>query len=170
MVTKMGQQTKLEALVLHFANNVPLNLGRKKLAKLLYFVDFTNFELKESSLTGLNYQKYQYGPVPFNYLKVLESIENKGYIKCLSQENEYSPALIKPVKQPDYGVFSKEEKELIDMITEKYKLSTAKELETIAQSEPPYKMTEFGEEIPYHLSFYRNTFEEMDMGYDEDTQ
>lgn len=163
-------QTKLEALILHFANKVPLNLGKKKLAKLMYFVDFTNYELKEKSISGVSYQKYKYGPIPFNFNKILNSMESKGLIMCELQLIEYSTAKITPRKQPDYSVFDGEEKELIDTITEKYKLSSAGELEAQAQSEPPYKMVEFEEEIPYHLAFYRNTFEEMEMGNDQNTR
>lgn len=163
-------QTKLESLVLHFANKVPLNLGRKKLAKLMYFVDFTNYELREKSISGITYQKYKFGPIPFDFSKILNNMESKGLIKCEPQIIEYSTAKIIPKEQPDYSVFDEEEKELIDAITEKYKLSTAAELEEKAKSEPPYKMVEFEEEIPYHLAFYRNTFEEMEMGNDQNTQ
>ena len=163
------KQTKLEALVLHFANNVPLHLGYKKLAKMMYFADFTAYELKEKTITGEKYKKYHYGPMPVNFYEIIEQMKKNGYIESKPQLGKYIPATIKPLKKPDYTVFSKNEVEVIESITEKYKNSTARELELQAKSEPPYKMVEFDEEIPYHLAFYRNSFGEMELNENDNT-
>ncbi len=60
-------------------------------------------------------------------------------------------------------VFDKQEKEILNEITQKYRLDNGGDLERLAQSEPPYKMVEYGEKIPYYLAFYRNSFGEMDL-------
>ena len=40
------------------------NIGRTKLFKLLYFWDFIHFKRYGTSVTGLNYFAYPFGPVP----------------------------------------------------------------------------------------------------------
>lgn len=166
---KAPHQTRLEALVVHFAKNTPLHLGKKKLAKLMYFADFTAYELQKKAITGEEYKKYHYGPMPVKFYEILESMEKKGLIECEDQKEEFVPASIKSNVEPDYSGFSSQEKKIIDIITEKYRWSNAKELEVQAQAEPPYKMVEFGEKIPYHLAFYRNSFGEMEID-DDDSQ
>lgn len=167
-IKAIKQQTKLDALVLHFAKQVPLHLGKKKLAKLMYFADFTAYELQHSSITGEEYKKYSYGPIPTKFYSILNGMEKRGLIDCKLQEAEYLPASIRAKVEPDYSVFSDNERKVIDTITEKYKNSTAREVEIVAQAEPPYKMVEFNEKIPYHLAFYRNSFGEMEVE-DENT-
>lgn len=132
----------------------------------MYFVDFTNYELKQEPITGEIYKKYNYGPIPRRFYPILKKMEQKGLISTKPQQVEYLPASIKPQAKPDYSVFTEEELSLIETITEKFKNSTAKELEDKAKSEPPYKMVEFDESIPYHLALYRNSFGEMELGND----
>lgn len=129
----------------------------------MYFVDFTSYELLNKSVTGEIYKKYSYGPIPVNFYKILESMNNKKLINSKDQPAEYIPASITPLSKADYSLFTDKEMELIDVITDKYRNSTAGELETIAQSEAPYNMVNFDEVIPYHLAFYRNSFGEMDV-------
>ncbi len=166
---KAPHQTKLEALVVHFAKKTPLHLGKKKLAKLMYFVDFTAYELQKKSVTGETYMKYHYGPMPVKFYEILKGMENKGLIECDEQKEKFVPASVRANVEPDYSGFSSQEMDIINSITEKYRWSNAKELETQAQSEPPYKMVESGEKIPYHLAFYRNSFGEMEID-DDDSQ
>lgn len=166
---KAPHQNKLEALVVHFAKNTPLHLGKKKLAKLMYFVDFTAYELQKKSVTGETYKKYHYGPMPVRFYDILSDMQKRGLIECDGQKKEYVPASVKAKVEPDYSGFSPQEMDIITTITEKYRLATAKELESQAQSEPPYKMVEFNEKIPYHLAFYRNSFGEMEIDDDNST-
>jgi len=166
----INDQRKLESLILHFANNIPVHLGVKKLAKLMYFVDFTTYELKEKSVTKESYKKYRYGPMPVRFYTILEEMEKKGLLKYQKQKIEYFPASIKPLKKANYSVFDKQEIEVIELVTQRFKNSNAKEIEDVAQNEPPYKMVEFDEEIPYHLAFYRNSFGEMELNEDVDSQ
>lgn len=169
MSTKPLKQSKEEALVLHFAKETPLHLGVKKLAKLMYFTDFTAYELQKKSITGDEYKKYNYGPIPVNFYNVLDSLKTKNFINYSSQTAEFVPASIQPLTSPDYSLFSAQEIQLINSVTDKYRNATASELELIAKNEPPYKIVEYNEKIPYHLAFYRNTFGEMELNGDENT-
>lgn len=155
---------KLDNAILYFSQEVKFNC-KKKLAKLLYFLDFTNYEATSKPLTGLKYQKYTYGPIPYNFYKVLEDMQERELIRL---EEKKLPCGSIPVDivakvKPDLSVFSKSEMNFLSAIAEKYKNLTAGELEKIAKEEPPYLMVNHKEEIPYHLAFYRNTFGEMDL-------
>jgi len=142
-------KAKIENLVLHFGNVGMLHLGKKKLAKLLYFVDFTSYEMLNHPITGLKYEKRQYGPMPV--AKIGPPNEDKR------------PQSIISLQEPDYSVFDEEEKKIIFDLTDKFKHQLAGEVESLAKAEPPYKMVKEGEEIPYHLAFYRNSFDEVTL-------
>lgn len=162
---KPSLQKKQENLILYLSSQVKFNC-KKKLAKLLYFVDFTNYEARSESLTGMKYQKYTYGPIPFDYYLLLENMEKRGLIKLEEKKIAGGNATLVdviPLNKPDLSCFSKDEAILIQSIVEKFKNSTAGELEKLAKDEPPYIMVKYKDEIPYHLAYYRNTFGEMDL-------
>ena len=159
---------KIENLILHFAQKEMLHLGKKKLAKLLYFTDFTSQELLGRPITGMRYEKWQFGPVPATFYKHLDRLEVSDKISIDKAKVAYIPETITTDKKPDYSVFSAEELKIINSITEQYKSSSAAKLEGIAKNEPPYKMVKEGE-IPYHLAYYRNTFDEMALNEDSVT-
>ena len=101
--------------------------------------------------------------MPVRFYDILDDMVSKNMLEVGEQHAEFTPSTIVAKVSPDLSVFTPIELELIETITNEYKLSTAKELELKAQSEPPYKMVELNEEIPYHLALYRNTFGEMDV-------
>ncbi|OHB18078.1 MAG: hypothetical protein A2544_00585 [Candidatus Zambryskibacteria bacterium RIFOXYD2_FULL_43_10] len=158
-------KAKIENLVLHFGNVGMLHLGKKKLAKLLYFVDFTSYEMLNHPITGLKYEKRQYGPMPVAkiYYKYLNNLESSGKIKIGPPNEDKRPQSIISLQEPDYSVFDEEEKKIIFDLTDKFKHQLAGEVESLAKAEPPYKMVKEGEEIPYHLAFYRNSFDEVTL-------
>ena len=155
---------KFKNAVLYLAKYGGPNVGKKKLAKLLYLIDFTIYELRKKSLTGMGYTKQNYGPMPepkvfYNALNELK----KAKVIDIKEPGPNRLEKIVPNNEPDMEVFDEQEKEILDEITQKYRLENGGDLERLAQSEPPYKMVEHGENIPYYLAFYRNSFGEMDL-------
>lgn len=69
--------------------------GKKKLAKLLYYVDFDRYEYKEStqSLTGDAYKHLPLGPVPDHYMDIVARLEKRGALQCrqIDGSNGYAP-------------------------------------------------------------------------------
>lgn len=55
---------KFKNAVLYIAEHGGLDVGKKKLAKLLYFIDFTLYEFRKKPLTEMEYAKKDYGPMP----------------------------------------------------------------------------------------------------------
>lgn len=155
---------KFKNAVLYIAEYGGLDVGKKKLAKLLYFIDFTLYEFRKKPLTEMEYAKKDYGPMPEPrvFYGALDELEREGFIDIQKSDQGFLEKII-PKSKSNTEVFDKNEREVLQQITEKYRLENAGNLERIAQSEPPYKMVNYGERIPYHLAFYRNSFGEMDL-------
>ena len=156
---------KFKNAVLYLAKHGGSDVGKKKLAKLLYFIDFTLYELREKSLTGMDYAKQNYGPMPEPrvFYNALGELQKKKIVDIKKSRENLLEKIIPIKDDPDMKVFDQKEREILEQTAEKYRLENAGNLEKIAQSEPPYKMVEYGEKIPYHLAFYRNSFGEMDL-------
>ncbi len=134
--------------------------GKKKLAKLLYFVDFDLYEKSQKIITGAKYLAYPMGPFP----EALEEITNEMAknktlgIKQIKEADGYNPTEVyKCLTEPDLSVFDDEEKKMLDRIILKYGNLTGKQLEELSHAEAPYIGTELRKEIPYELAFYRGT-------------
>lgn len=155
---------KFKNAVLYLARRGGSDVGKKKLAKLLYFIDFTIYELRKKPLTEMNYTKKDYGPMPEPqvFYSALNELKKEGFID-IEEPNKNRLEKIIPKANPNLEVFNEKEKEILEQTAEKYRLENAGNLERLAQSEPPYKMVNYGERIPYHLAFYRNSFGEMDL-------
>lgn len=161
---KKYNKEKFKNAVLYISKYGGFDVGKKKLAKILYFIDFTIYEIRKKSLTGMNYAKMDYGPMPEPkiFYSALGELKKKGIIEIKDSEKNLLEKII-PKDNPNTNIFDKKEKEILEQIVEKCRLENAGNLERLAQSEPPYKMVKQGEEIPYHLAFYRNSFGEMDL-------
>lgn len=155
---------KFKNAVLYLAKYGGSDVGKKKLAKLLYFIDFTLYELRKKPLTEMAYAKRDYGPMPEPkiFYSALDELKKKDIIDVKEPDKKCLERIIAK-DEPDMEVFDNKEQEILKQITEKHRLNNAGDLERTAQSEPPYKMVNYGEKIPYHLAFYRNSFGEMDL-------
>lgn len=137
-------------------------IGKKKLYKLLYYMDFDNYEYKESmkSITGNSYVAWKMGPVPSDKGKMLDKMVKKGMLS--ESEVHISDDLNNAVKytalkEPDMSVFSDDEKYIMTRVIKKYGGLTGKQLETLTHAEAPYIATDQDEIIDYGLTFYRET-------------
>lgn len=134
--------------------------GKKKLAKLLYFVDFDFFEMYEKPMTGELYKSLPMGPFPSNMEDILESLEKtkKIVIKNENTGNGYNPTEVYIAKDKvNVKVFKENEIKILNRVVLKYGHLTGKQLEDLTHSEAPYIGTKPGREIAYELSFYRGT-------------
>jgi len=161
---------KFENLIIYLSSfNMPF-MCLKKLAKLLYFIDFTYFEKNDRPITGVEYVKQSYGPMPLPkvFYSVIEQLEKEDKIKLIKAKGDFETKIPVAQKKPNMELFSEDEQQMINVIKDKYFNNSANEVENIAKGEPPYKMTLYKEKIPYHLAYYRNSFGEMDLDGDGD--
>ena len=101
-------------------------------------------------------------PNPPLFYDLLEKMEEKKKVTINKSPARLLEKII-PLKEPDLTVFSKFETELMEQIAKKHYSDSASDIEKLAQSEAPYKMSTHGEVIPYHLAFYRHSFGEMNL-------
>lgn len=156
---------KFKNVILYLADKLDGKIkGKKKLAKLLYFVDFDFFEKYEKSITGAKYKHLPMGPVPLELGEILDLMKKDNSLKYTSEEigSGYNPTeIFEVLVKPNNDLFSNEERFMLDRVVKKYGELNGGQLEQLSHSEAPYLGTELNEEIPYELSFYRDTdFEE----------
>lgn len=134
--------------------------GKKKLAKLLYFVDFDFFEKTQKHFTGDKYKALPMGPVPVSLNAITaEMVKEKTLkIESINEHNGYNPTEVYTcLKNPKNSDFLPEEKEMLDRVILKYGHLNGKQLEDLTHAEAPYAGTKPGDEIFYELAFYRGT-------------
>lgn len=152
---------KYQQAILYFCWKLGKEIrGKKKLAKLLYYLDFDYYEKYQKHFTGETYKKFPMGPFPVFLEKITDEMFKKKQIviKKISEWDGYNPTEVYQIlNKPDISIFSNEEKKMLDRIIKKYGCLNGKELENLTHCEAPYIGTEEKEEIPYELSFYRGT-------------
>ncbi|MFA5020669.1 MAG: Panacea domain-containing protein [Patescibacteria group bacterium] len=155
------EQNKYKNLILYLAQELGGEIrGKKKLAKLLYFVDFDFYEKFQQSITGDEYKALPMGPFPE---KMDDAVSNLVKEKLMTVESkqeytDYNPTEVyKTINAPDLSVFKPEEIKMIDRVISKYGHLSGKQLEDLSHAEAPYIGTDLNASIAYELTFYRGT-------------
>lgn len=134
--------------------------GKKKLAKLLYFLDFDFFEKNERSVTGDEYKALPMGPFPSAMDGITAGLAGSGKltIEKRSEYSGYEPTEVYGAKvEPDIAVFDPEEVAMLDRVILKYGNLNGKQLQDLTHAEAPYIGTEPNQVIFYELAAYRGT-------------
>ena len=134
------------------------NVGETVLYKLLYFSDFNFYEKYEKHLTGSQYRKLPYGPVPQHLDVIINQMIENGQLQRLKTEyHSYPQTRYIPMEKSDLTRFSAAEKEIIDQTIERFSDWSASALSKYSHEDMPWKATEEGEVIDYELAFYRES-------------
>lgn len=134
--------------------------GKKKMYKLLYFLDFDFFEKYERPITGDVYHKLQMGPAPYYFDAMVDELVENRQLKVGRGKSGpgYNDAYVyKALKDPDLSVFDKEEIKMLKRVLGKYGDKTGTQLETLTHKEAPFLAVKAGEEMPLELAHYRGT-------------
>lgn len=135
--------------------------GKKKLAKLLYFVDFDLYEKEQRSLTGDVYKAYPKGPLPTHLNVVLAGMEKAGALRVTQVKEwgeDYAPTEIyKSVTEPDMSVFDTGEIKMLDRVIRRYGRLNGEQLSQLAHAEAPFAAAKPYETVHYEFTYYRGT-------------
>lgn len=136
------------------------NVGETVLYKLLYFIDFDNFEINNESISGLSYVHLQYGPVPVasQYLSVIEKMKDNQELRVITQDY-YGLKIKRYINLIAYDINSltpKETKVIDDVVCTLSNMSAA-QIEEYSHGDAPWKLTKERELISYSLVFERQT-------------
>ena len=149
------QKKKYQNAVLYLCRKLKGEIrGKKKLAKLLYFVDFDFYEKNQESITGDVYKALPMGPVPVALEEITAEMMNKKMlaIEQVEEREGYNPTEVyRSLTAPDLSVFDDEEKKMLDRVIVRYGHLTGKQLEELSHTEAPYIGTEPRKEIAYEL-------------------
>ncbi len=132
------------------------NVGETVLYKLLYFADFDFYEQFEMHLTGAEYRKLPYGPVPQKLGNILEAMIKDGVLQRISTEYHGFPQKrYIPLQKPDISELSASELSVIEQVLHKHADWSAKKISEHSHKDIPWKASTEGEVIDYELAFYR---------------
>lgn len=136
------------------------NVGETVLYKLLYFIDFDNFEINNKSISGLSYVHLQYGPVPAagQYLPVIEDMKAHQELRIILQD--YFGLKIKRyinLVAYDIGTLCPKETKVIDEVIGSLSNMSAAQIEEYSHGDAPWQLTADKEIISYSLVSERQT-------------
>ncbi len=132
------------------------NVGETVLYKLLYFADFNYYELYEEHLTGANYKKLQFGPVPQRLDSIISNMIEAGQLQRLKTEYfDKTQTRYIPLVKPDLQELKASEKDVIDRVIEQMSDWSATAISDYSHKDIPWLATEDGKDINYELAFYR---------------
>src|SRR3989338_509566 len=158
-------EKKYKNAILFFAKKVQNGtLGKLKLMKLLYYLDFDFFEKYGRSVTGDEYLRFEYGPVPHMGEKILKQMSGKEIriTKRKIADGINDQIHIEAVKDFDVNVFTKEELLMLEEISVKLEKFTGTEMKNASHGEAPWIATKPDGIIDYNLAYYRNKYAEME--------
>lgn len=134
------------------------NVGETVLYKLLYFSDFNFYEIYEEHLTGANYRKLPYGPVPQKLDSLIRQMIKKGQLQRIKTEfHGYPQTRYIPLDKADLTEMSAAEKDVIDRVIDRFSDWSASAISDFSHQDMPWKATKEGDIIDYELAFYRES-------------
>jgi uncharacterized phage-associated protein len=119
---------KLMQLIVFFAHHEAVKpLGKTKLFKLLYFTDVTHMRTVGEPITGAEYLKYPYGPVPVQGDFALKELQKHRLIsqKRIRMSNERFMREVTALQMPDMTMFTEQEMRTIQRVMQQYGEDTA---------------------------------------------
>jgi transcriptional regulator with XRE-family HTH domain len=122
---------------------------KTKLAKLLYLADFAWYYNNLESMSGMQYLRRAYGPVPEPYFRALTELEDEGKITIGRKGDAILVGA--GTEHQKLDLINKEELDLIKKISVKWKKKRTQEIVNFTHEQLPYKLCTSDEVIPYEL-------------------
>ncbi len=134
------------------------NVGETLLYKLLYFSDFNFYEIYEEHLSGAEYRKLPFGPVPQKLdLIINQMIENKTIKRFKTEYHGYPQTRYIPFVKPNLKNLKANEKDVLDKVIDQFSDWSASAISDYSHKDMPWLASKNGELIDYELAFYRET-------------
>jgi uncharacterized phage-associated protein len=132
------------------------NIGETVLYKLLYFSDFNFYEIYEEHMTGAQYRKLPYGPVPHGLDRLIARMMENGQLQRIKTEfRSYPQTRYIPLDKADLTQMTAAEKEVIDRVLDRFSDWSASAIREYSHKDIPWRATYDGDMIDYELVFYR---------------
>jgi len=145
----------LSYLRMNFTSKGDNKIPKTKLAKLLYLADFSWYYDHGESMSGMQYRRIAYGPVPDNFFRAIDELEEAGKIVIdRKTDNGNGMFLISESdsnKNEKIADLSSDEIKLMKEIGKKWKDKKTKEIVNFTHNQLPYTLCRPDEIIPYEL-------------------
>lgn len=153
---------KLKAILLYFCNNTNVKyLGKVKLMKLFYFLDFTHLKTYGSPVTYDTYINMEHGPIP-SFIKNLvdtatDDIDSSALADTIEIERPKGTDMYRVLpkrkfSENDKKYFSETELDILNKVCQKFGNVNTKYIEDASHKEAPWKETSLLQTIPYELA------------------
>ncbi len=150
-------KAKYQNAILYFAKNLtPYQLGKTKLAKLLYYLDFISYRDKGKQVTGTLYYKQEYGPLAKDLSEMIGDLVAEKKLKVdqvAIHNNEKQKDQIRTLKDPDEKVFDEYEQTLLRKLINKYADVSTEVMVAKSHLEAPWVKAQNGAALDYSFAF-----------------
>jgi hypothetical protein len=126
-------------------------IPKTKLAKLLYLADFSWYYNTMKSMSGMQYLRRAYGPVPDPYFRALTELEEEGKIVVDRKGDALLVSAGEGASRQKLDLLQKDEFELMKKIAVKWKDKRTQEIVNFTHQQLPYRLCSPDEIIPYEL-------------------
>jgi len=147
---------KYKQMILAFLRKGEI-IPKTKLAKLLYFADFSWFYYHLHSMSGMQYRRMQYGPVSDPYFTIIDEMSDNGEINITQTKD--GAMLISQTRSGakiDLSKINKKEEKLIENIERKWKGKKTNEIVDFTHKQLPYLYAQDNEVVSYGLFTQEN--------------
>lgn len=130
-------------------------LGKTKLNKLLYYLDFISFRDNKAPVTGDIYIHQEYGPVPAHIDEILTDLKTEGAIDAKvipHKDGEKIKFEIKNEKLLNENIFSHDQKNLLKKICDEFGTWSTDKIVTQTHLEAPWFFSKPLEVVDYAYS------------------
>ena len=138
-------------------------LGKTKLMKLLYFLDFGYYENHGESITKDKYVWYPHGPVPSRADTILNYMERNNLVERSKRDfGAVSQERFLPIEKFDRSLFSGNELKALERVAVYFEDYSTQEIEDEAHRDIPWLLSKpddgkkVGGYIDYKLALYRH--------------
>ena len=150
------QADKLRELVLLVAERARDEhyFGRVKLNKVLFYIDFRAYRDNGQAVTGAEYQRMDFGPVPRELRTVLDQmLQDKSAALREELVGSYTQSRVVPLREADTSVFSAEELNVIDSVLSEFRGLSGSRSSDLSHEEAGWRLAREGETIPYFTAY-----------------
>jgi uncharacterized phage-associated protein len=153
---------KIKAILKYFCTNTdPKFLGKVKLMKLFYYLDFIHVKRHGVPVTYDTYFNLEHGPIPTVIKNLVDSVDDdidSAYLEDTISvvkgvnSNMHRITCQSKFTESEAGIFTNTELEILKEVCERFGDKNTKFIEDQSHEEAPWSMTSQGDKIPYELA------------------
>lgn len=146
---------KLKNMILYLVKYLD-GVLETKLNKLLWYCDFLYFKETSVAITGAQYIRLPYGPVPDNYERIIGIMQpellNMDEIPFNTKEGIVLGKQFTALVEPDESIFSKKELQVMNFVADTFRDYTSTSIKNKSHQETAYKKCRDGDIMSYEYA------------------